>query len=198
MIAYNPARALWWPIYDTKQDGVYAAAMRNLRIVPEVMRRVADTSLCIVAGGHVGLFPRAFSTVFDEVITFEPDAACYMALTRNAPTVKAYYGALGSRCGGVSVSVKDWSSETTVSGSGAIPMYTIDMLELQHCGLIFLDVEGYETEVLKGARDTIKKHRPVVVIEELKGTTAPDYLKSIGYTMQIKIKKDSIWLSSAV
>ena len=53
-----------------------------------------------------------------------------------------------------------------VAGDGPIPMLRIDDLGLQSCGLICLDIEGYEMKALRGAQATIRRCRPAVVIED--------------------------------
>jgi FkbM family methyltransferase len=49
---------------------------------------------------------------------------------------------------------------------GMIPMFLIDDLNLPTCDLIQLDCEGYEILILEGARETIRRHRPVVSVED--------------------------------
>jgi hypothetical protein len=39
------------------------------------------------------------------------------------------------------------------------------MLQLPACDLIQLDLEGYEVYALYGARETIRRHRPVLIVE---------------------------------
>ena len=39
------------------------------------------------------------------------------------------------------------------------------MLNIKDVGLIMIDTEGYELNVLKGAVNTIKKYKPVLVLE---------------------------------
>jgi hypothetical protein len=41
----------------------------------------------------------------------------------------------------------------------------IDDLNLECCDLIHLDIEGYELHALMGARNTIEKHQPLIVLE---------------------------------
>ena len=45
------------------------------------------------------------------------------------------------------------------------PMITLDSLNLDNVGLIQLDVEYYELNVLRGAIETIKKFKPVITCE---------------------------------
>jgi FkbM family methyltransferase len=46
-----------------------------------------------------------------------------------------------------------------------IDAITIDLLALDACALIKIDAEGMENLVLRGARQTIEKHRPVIYAE---------------------------------
>jgi FkbM family methyltransferase len=62
---------------------------------------------------------------------------------------------------------------------------TIDSLGLDRLDLLKIDVEGMECEVLEGARRTIRRSLPVIIIEHFK--TGPDdivrFLKHHGYHM---------------
>lgn len=42
---------------------------------------------------------------------------------------------------------------------------TLDSLDLAACGLIKIDVEGFEPQVLRGARETIARCRPILYVE---------------------------------
>ena len=71
-------------------------------------------------------------------------------------------------------------------------MVTIDTLKLKNCGFIKVDVEGGDTAVLRGASKTIKKHRPVIIVESVPAyearfglpACAPIiFLESLGYEL---------------
>jgi len=51
--------------------------------------------------------------------------------------------------------------------SGDTDLVTIDsiMKDYNDCNLIYLDIEGMEYEALIGAKETINKYKPVIVIE---------------------------------
>ena len=76
----------------------------------------------------------------------------------------------------------------------------IDSLPLSSCDLIQLDIEGYELEALKGAKETIEKFNPVIVVELKELPHAPRkhkqcarYLNSLGYKEVGKVHRDVIF-----
>jgi FkbM family methyltransferase len=66
------------------------------------------------------------------------------------------YGAAGN-FGGVALT-GDGAGEPT-------PVLAIDDLDLPACRLIKIDVQGMEAEVIRGGRETIRRHRPVLYVE---------------------------------
>lgn len=69
-----------------------------------------------------------------------------------------------------------------------VPLLSIDTLNLPRIDLIKMDVEGMETEVLNGASDSIKQHKPVMLVEILKtgGDRIIDFFKDLNYEFFIK------------
>ena len=68
------------------------------------------------------------------------------------------------------------SSANGVIGGQWAPALTIDSLGLDRVGLIKIDVEGAEHDVIRGAAQTIARCRPVVVVEEGHAERAPTAL----------------------
>jgi FkbM family methyltransferase len=66
------------------------------------------------------------------------------------------------------------------------PMQSIDALALDRLDFVKLDIEGMEMEVLRGARKTLEKHKPVMIIEVLKSdrNALADYLGGMGYNIR--------------
>lgn len=65
-----------------------------------------------------------------------------------------------------------------------VEMITLDSLKLPACHLIKIDVEGMEIDVLRGATETIKAHRPLIYMEcqhDTEGEASLRLLKSLGY-----------------
>lgn len=77
-------------------------------------------------------------------------------------------------------------AETNAGGAGvvtqrqdgmyAVESITIDSLQLENIGFMKVDVEGHEMSCLEGARETIRRCRPTMVVEIMGGSdvrTAP-------------------------
>jgi len=85
--------------------------------------------------------------------------------------------------------------------SGTNICKTLDSFELTEVGFIKLDCEGYEPYILKGAEQTIKKYKPVILMEEKnyskryygeEGNLAVELLLGWGYTMEVSWPKDCV------
>ncbi|MCK1395845.1 FkbM family methyltransferase [Bradyrhizobium sp. 1] len=60
---------------------------------------------------------------------------------------------------------------------------TLDELNLARVDFIKIDIEGMEMEALEGARETIRKHRPILLIEKIKtdNRQLEQWLRDNGY-----------------
>lgn len=181
-----------------------------VRVVSELdKRRVA-----IQAGGNLGIFPKYLAAHFGTVYTFEPSPDIFPNLCHNAPerNIIRMQACLNEEPALLDVECSrlykhdrpPHEGVTHVSGAGPIPSVVIDTLKLPHCDLIYLDVEGYELRALRGARETLRRCRPVVVTEindciKLIGDD-PEFLhafmKAMGYVNAYQSHSDYIWIPS--
>jgi len=183
---------LWWPNFDVRCRAVVVdeCAVAMTVVVPLVKER----RVCVQAGGNVGVYPIALALWFDRVITFEPDGDNYDCLRRNIidSSITKFNAALGAEpgtCGILRIDTDNCGSHKTLPGT-AIPVHTIDGLNLDACDLLWLDIEGAEADAIKGARATIEKFSPIIVLEE-KGLGPKADLP--GYERVTRVGNDTVY-----
>jgi len=153
---------------------------------------VKEARVFVDIGAHVGLWSMQAELAFEQVIAFEPHPVHAAIYPHNMRTDRyaLHRVALGEREGSVRLDGKPGSSgDTHVAGEGDIPMVTLDSFGLERIDLLKIDTEGYELPILRGAVETLKRCRPVVVVEQKgreamyhggKQGEAVAFLKSLG------------------
>ena len=71
-------------------------------------------------------------------------------------------------------------------------MITIDSMNLDKCDMIQLDVENYEFETLIGARETINKYHPLIVMENGDTPEISQFMQGRDYRIDCKTAYDTI------
>lgn len=139
---------------------------------------VKNRDVFVDVGGHCALWGMQAEQDFANIHAFEPNPEFAEIYPHNMRTHNwcLHRVALGDREDTVSLGFEKGSSGGTyvVEGDGNIPMRTLDSFEIEHCDLMKIDVEGYELPVVMGARDTIRRTKPVIVIEQ-KGRDARNF-----------------------
>lgn len=162
-----------------------------------------DMTLAIDIGGHCGLWSKHLVKMFDKVVAFEPVAdhrECYVKnVIGDNYTLNPV--ALGAEEGSIKIhTTKGSSGDSWVDGEGDIPMKTLDSFNLAP-SFIKIDTEGYEYNILLGGEQTVKKYKPIIIVEQkpkkgsnfgLNDTEAVELLLSWGYTMKKAISGDYI------
>src|ERR1043166_2989498 len=142
---------------------------------------VRPGGLIVDVGANIGthtLFMAHAVGVTGTVIAFEPQRLVFQALCANLAlndivNVMAYQCAVGCVAGSIKVPVLKPDEIQNFGGlmlGGAqegesVPVVTLDSLGLMKCSLIKADVEGMEQDVLRGAEQTIRRHRPLLYVE---------------------------------
>lgn len=177
---------------------------------------VKNWRVAVDVGAHVGFWSIHLCWRFNRVQAFEPMAEHRECWERNMDLpyndwingerqAQVHPYALGAAPGRVSLSVPPGSSGGThVSGPGEIEMRTLDSFEFQNVDFIKVDVEGFELAVLQGAVETLKRCRPVVIVEQKAhtpggqkhlaagGKPAVDFLLTMGAKLRKEISGDFI------
>ena len=147
----------------TYQRHKLAAAMELVR--KDRRRRAVDI------GAHVGLWATGLEDQFDEVICFEPAAQHAAILPFNMRTNrwKLHQVALGNRKGDSYLGPPINSSgdrHLTEYGGESVKIRTLDSYRLTKVDFVKIDVEGFENQVVMGARQTLARCKPIIVIEQ--------------------------------
>jgi FkbM family methyltransferase len=132
-------------------------------------------------GANVGGWSFIVALKGFEVYSFEPSPKAYSVLnerTKKFPTVQAFPYAIGDQdtIGRMGTSALSNSGtmdeENNLPGGGTInvSVHKLDSLNLKNVGVIKIDTEGYEIPILRGAKETITKFKPRLVIEVHKST----------------------------
>ena len=104
-----------------------------------------------------------------EVIAIEAYEDAFAALQINCPDAKCIHACVGDgsllRPTGRNVENGNNRGCSMVEIGGAIPSLRIDELNLHRIDLCKIDTEGAEVRVLNGARETIRRCRPPILIE---------------------------------
>ena len=155
---------------------------------PNILKHVTNFDTVVQAGGCCGMYPRLLSSMFTNVYTFEPDPLSFHCLVNNCQLDKIIKinAGLGSHENMLSVKRNVPSNvgmnTTLIEESSRIPQLMLDHFDFKSCGLLMLDVEGYEPHIIQGALGLIERCRPVIFAENgNEGVLDP--IKRFGYTL---------------
>ncbi len=143
------------------------------------LRHVTRWDLAVDVGAHIGTWSVNLAERFGRVIAFEPSAESFAFLERNlidCSNVQTVRSAVGqqNRLVGLDQNpdrpLNSGCRRVNLSGAGVtmvmLDAYSGSTDHLTGLGLLKIDTEGFELPVLTGGEDTIRRERPIVVIEE--------------------------------
>ena len=166
----------------------------------EAYKFVTDFNLAIDVGANVGLWSKHLVERFSRVIAFEPLEQVYSCLEINVKDLpveinRCALGSVNSKIQMVYDAENTGSSYVSEIGNGTIDIKRLDDLHLPKFGLLKIDCEGHELEVIKGGEESILKYKPIVVVEQHPESEycAGTYLKKLGATQLSNIRKDYIF-----
>jgi len=208
-----PIEKWWGPDYDS--ESVRYAVNEWQKKANYILSLVDKKRTVIQAGGNVGVFPKRLAQHFMSVYTFEPVRFNYECLLKNIEgiyNIVPYNKGLSDKeqnthikwkhennCGAVRLSEDD---------DGDIKLITLDSIEIIDVDMIWLDVEGFEYKALQGAKQTIEKYRPVIILEnnglihgypeQQKGMGSSEFrsvmLEEFNYKLDKTMMRDDIYI----
>jgi FkbM family methyltransferase len=157
--------------------------------------KVAPNDVFVDVGAHIGTYAIPIAKKAQKVIAFEPNKYSFELLTDNISlnhltNIAAYNMAVSKKSGSVSFSYEnepcysriidgDQISNITIienSSNHNNNIHLVNTIDLDSVLLkedrvdwIKIDVEGHEVDVLEGAMQTIRRHKPKIIIELMSG-----------------------------
>ena len=153
-------------------------------------------------GAWCGTWTRVMETHSKNIIAFEPDEIHFACLEKNCSiNCTPRQQAVGNELKLISLTEDNFTQAKRVSGDGKIEMITVDSLESYDIDLIKIDVEGYEMEVLKGAKKVLETQCKFVMIELNSNTgkygssnqECMDMLKGLGFDLLLEHWPDKVF-----
>ncbi len=160
-------------------------------IQAQFRKYVKPSSIALDIGGHIGTHTLALSRLVGEngkVYAFEPQSKMFTELAINmylnkCSNVELHHRALGNEHKLIEMYIpkEEWterfSPDLVNEGHGTVTecsdtttgdramMVKLDDFELDNVSFIKMDVEGFEMAVIKGGLETIRRNKPVMIIE---------------------------------
>lgn len=174
--------------------------MLGIEILQDRRETHGDGVVAIDCGANVGVHAVTWGTAMNgwgEVISFEAQERLFYALAGNLAlnnvfNARAVWAAVGAESGQMMMPRPNYLQSGSLgslelrygprtefigqavsyetSDMEAVLLVKLDGLQLPRVDLLKIDVEGMELEVLAGAKETIERCRPVMMIEFIKVT----------------------------
>ncbi len=150
----------------------------ELRILREI---VPAGRLAIDVGANRGYYSYALSKIASRVEAFEPyPAIAQFARGKLRSNVRLHEVALSNYSGSAKLRVPQCKGSIDIHYSATlkdvprekyievdVPVSTLDQFGFDDVGFIKVDTEGSDLDVIEGAQETIRRHRPNLMVELL-------------------------------
>lgn len=193
--------------YDASEVD-FALALLNCR-----RRHFGNGVVAIDAGANIGVHTIEWARHmhgWGKVTSFEAQEMLFYALAGNVAlnncfNARVRFAALGESCGEMAIPQPDYFKPASfgslelrqrlatefigqaisyeAGASTAVPMVSIDSLDLNRLDFVKIDVEGMEIEVLRGGRTFFQRHHPIMLVEVIKSDRAAlqTFMTDLGY-----------------
>ena len=185
------------------------------KIIPYLKKR--NIKIILDIGAHIGSHSLIYSKIYPDstIYCFEPQKEIYQILETNIEDNNLHNVICKNICLGHKICDTNMSkflydgynlevsynTKKTFNYGGIglglegekVKMLTVDSLDLEGCDFIKLDTEGSEILVLIGAKETIKKFKPIIFFEHTDKNVSEEMKKSLNIDFKIPDIKN--WLS---
>lgn len=189
---------------------------RSLRIAEPFIRPFArymrPGQSIVDAGAMIGDHTLIYSEWVSnggKVFAFEPNPNAFECLEynmRGKTHVNCFNHGLADSSSMYGLNLDPNVGASHMSEEGAVPVSVrpLDELDLPPIGFMKIDVEGFETRLIRGAVNTIRNYRPVILSEvnhgalSRAGTSAKELFQTIqhlGYRISV-VQKNCTWSSA--
>jgi FkbM family methyltransferase len=159
------------------QKGIQREEAKRLDRIMRMKNLKTGSDVAIDGGAHVGSWTIRMAHHYGKVHAFEPCFTSFSMLCENVidaeypGEIEVHNKALMNKACFVDV-VQPSSNRTALTArqvkvkrNGKVEAIAIDDMKLEACDFIKLDLEGCEGLAIDGARRTIKRFHPILVIE---------------------------------
>ncbi|MCU0395744.1 MAG: FkbM family methyltransferase [Chitinophagaceae bacterium] len=162
---------------------------------------VDQDEILLDIGAAEGLFSLTVAPRCRQLILVEPNSLFCASLQKSfAPysnKTTLYQTAVGNSQGVVSFAENHLAGQISHEGGTQVPITTIDMLipERQEVTFLKADIEGFEFEMLQGAKNTIIRNRPKMAITTYHNENNAQAIIDLilGYVPSYKYRKEGIF-----
>ena len=198
-----------FPPSDIHMSKEYALGRYQYDAIDKALEYVKNFQMAVDGGAFIGMISIHLAEKFDEVIAFEPAHDTFDCLSQNTEkysNITCINSALGNenkQCslGQDQVHEGNTGGRYVQEGDDCIITklgdYTFEALDF-----IKLDVEGYELEALRGAKDIIRYFEPVILCEEkprlmerqgFEKNVVTNFLSELGYKQVARVRRDYVY-----
>jgi|694.fasta_scaffold90728_3 FkbM family methyltransferase len=214
---YLPYLGLVWLFRnDYITHFIYQYGVWESHLLRVFKQYVTSESIVLDIGAHVGLHSLYLSRLVKTVHSFEPMFPTYNMLIRNIQlnkreNIHSYNIGLGE-CSKIIDTIylpnqlvntgctRFEPLKDNVSVPVKIDLITLDewesQIKLPRLDLIKMDAEGYEPKIIQGARKTLDKYNPIIIVENWT-PDQDDPLLELGYT-RTRIETSPDWIYSRI
>ncbi|WP_287363109.1 FkbM family methyltransferase [Mesorhizobium sp.] len=174
-------KGIWFPDSDEHLEGQLAInplvdgrGTYQHRKYSRALTHVKTRGHAVDIGAQVGLWSRVMALDFSRVTAFEPlpiHLECFERNLADAKNVTLHRIALDTKPGDLVIATTPEStgdSHVAVGGETgvAVAARTLDSFELSDIDFLKIDVEGFELPAILGGEQTIRREKPVIIIEQ--------------------------------